>query len=94
MKPHTFTKEQAAKAYGVSLKDGLTSEEAEKRLKSEGKNTLSQKKKPSFFKKLLLSLGDRMTVILLIAAVISFIAAVIGGESKADTFIILAIVVL
>ncbi len=94
MKPHTFTKEQAAKAYGVSLKEGLTSEEAEKRLKSEGKNTLSQKKKPSFLKKLLLSLGDRMTVILLIAAVISFIAAVIGGESKADTFIILAIVVL
>ena len=48
MKPHAFTKEQAAKAYGVSLKEGLTSEEAEKRLKSDGKNTLSQKKKPSF----------------------------------------------
>ncbi len=94
MKPHTFTKEQAAKFYGVSLKTGLSSEEAEERLKNEGKNALTQKKKPSFFKKLLLSLGDRMTVILLIAAVISFIAAVIGGESKADTFIILAIVIL
>ena len=33
-----------------------------------------------------------MTLILLIAAVISFAAAVIGGESKADTVIILAIV--
>ena len=50
--------------------------------------------KSSFLKKLLLSLCDRMTLILLIAAVISFIAAVIGGESKADTVIILAIVVI
>ncbi|MBO7246579.1 MAG: ATPase, partial [Clostridia bacterium] len=78
----------------MSIKQGLTSEEAEKRLKADGKNILSAKKKPSFFKKLLLSLCDRMTLILLIAAVISFIAAVIGGESKADTVIILAIVVI
>ena len=54
MKPHTFTKSQAEKAYGVSIKQGLTSEEAEKRLKNDGKNILSAKKKPSFFKKLLL----------------------------------------
>ncbi|MBO7215922.1 MAG: hypothetical protein J6V84_02870, partial [Clostridia bacterium] len=94
MKPHTFTKSQAEKAYGVSIKQGLTSEEAEKRSKADGKNILSAKQKPSFFKKLLLSLCDRMTLILLIAAVISFIAAVIGGESKADTVIILAIVVI
>ncbi len=94
MKSHTFTKAQAEKAYGTSIKSGLDSAEAEKRLKTDGKNILSQNKKPSFFKKLLLSLCDRMTVILLIAAVISFITAVISGESKADTVIILAIVVL
>lgn len=94
MKPHTFTKNQAAKAYGVSLNRGLSSDEAETRLKKDGKNLLKAKKKASFLKKLLLSLCDRMTVILLIAAVISFAAAVISGESKADTVIILAIVVL
>lgn len=94
MKPHTFTKSQAEKTYCTSVKSGLDSVEAEKRLKTDGKNTLSAKKKPSFFKKLLLSLCDRMTLILLIAAVISFIAAVIGGESKADTVIILAIVLI
>lgn len=94
MKSHTFTKAQAEKAYGTSIKSGLDSAEAEKRLKTDGKNILSQNKKPSFFKKLLLSLCDRMTVILLIAAVISFITAVISGESKADTVIILAIVLL
>lgn len=87
-------KQEVIKEYATSQTKGLTSEEAEKRLERDGKNTLHGGKKVSFFKKLLLSLCDRMTVILLLAAAVSFVTSLIGGESTADTFIILAIVVL
>lgn len=88
------TKAEVIKEYGTSPTKGLSTEEAEKRLEKYGRNTLSGGKKPSFFKKFFVSLCDRMTVILLLAAAISFITSLIGGESTADTFIILAIVVL
>ena len=89
-----MTKAQVQTAFDTSLKQGLSQAQAEERLKKDGKNTLESKKKDTFIKKFFLSLCDRMTIILLLAAAVSFVTSVIGGESAVDTIIILAIVVL
>jgi len=73
-------------------KEGLTSPEAEKRLLADGRNELSAKKKKSFAARFFAALWDRMTVVLLIAAAISFATAYISGEGFADPIIILIIV--
>ena len=70
-------------------KQGLDSTEAEKRKKQYGPNELVQKKKISVFRLFLHQFKDVMILILLIAAVISFIV----GDSK-DTIVILIIVFL
>lgn len=73
--------------------NGLTSKEAVKRLEKNGKNLLSQKKKRSVIVRFFAAMTDKMTLILLIAAAISFIASYINDESNADPVIILIIVV-
>jgi Ca2+-transporting ATPase len=74
-------------------KDGLKTAEANLRLAMYGKNALTQKKKKSVIARFFSAMGDKMTIILLIAAAISFIASKIGNESNADPIIILLIVV-
>ncbi len=71
---------------------GLTSKEAEKRLLQNGKNELSTTKKKGFFLRFILALSDRMTAVLLIAALVSFVTSYISGDSFADPIIILTIV--
>ena len=70
-------------------KDGLTDEEALKRLVLNGKNILNKKKKTSIFKMVLSQLTDKMIIILFIAAFLSFIL----GE-KAEGIVILIIIVI
>ena len=72
---------------------GLSVAEAEKRLSENGKNEISSKKKKSFFQRFLLSLCDRMTAVLIIAAAISFVTSYISREGFADPIIILIIVI-
>ncbi|MBQ4317033.1 MAG: HAD-IC family P-type ATPase, partial [Clostridia bacterium] len=75
-----------------SQKNGLTSEQADKYLKKYGRNELSETKKKGFFKRFFEALSDRMTVVLLIAAAVSFISSYISGDGYADPVIILIIV--
>lgn len=75
-----------------SSKDGLSSEQAERNLQKYGKNELSAKKKKGFLLRFFASLCDRMTVVLLVAAAISFATSYISGEGFADPIIILLIV--
>lgn len=70
-------------------KDGLTDEEALKRLVLNGKNILNKKKKTSIFKMVLSQLTDKMIIILFIAAFLSFIL----GE-QAEGIVILIIIVI
>lgn len=74
-------------------KEGIDDSEAEKRLYQNGKNELAEKKKDSFLVKFFKALCDRMTVVLLVAAVISFVTSFVSGEGFADPIIILIIVV-
>ena len=71
---------------------GLTSAQAEQRLAQNGKNRLSAPNKKGFIAKFFAALLDRMTIVLLIAAAISFATAIITGDGFADPVIILIIV--
>ncbi len=84
-----------------STRDGLTSEEAEKRLAANGKNKLAAAKGKSIIRRFFEQLADPMTIILLVAAAISGGLAVYEsfahpgeGEGFADVIIILAVVLI
>lgn len=75
-------------------KDGLTTAEAEKRLADHGKNKLAEGKKESIIVKFFKQMADPMIIVLLVAALLSGVTAVYEGESFADVFIILFVVIL
>lgn len=76
-----------------STKNGLTQEEAERRLAANGKNRLEAAPGKSVFRRFLEELADPMIIILLAAAAISGVLAVIQDESFVDVIIILAVVI-
>ena len=73
---------------------GLSSEEAAKRLSENGANKLAEPPKVPLWKKFLLQFSDPMIIVLLVAAAISLVMAIVEGESLADVFIILFVVIL
>ena len=81
-------------------KDGLSAEEAAKRLETNGKNKLAAAKGKSLVRRFLEQLADPMTIILLVAAAVSGALAVYEsinhpgeGEGFTDVIIILAVVI-
>ncbi len=76
-----------------SRPEGLNTQEASERLALNGKNKLIEGKKDSLLKRFWQQLMDPMIIILLAAAAISGVLAAVEGESFADVFIILAVVV-
>ena len=76
-----------------STPDGITPEEAKKRLEEFGENKLVEKEKESLIKKFLREICEPMTIVLIIAAVISAVTAIFSGEGFADVFIILTVVI-
>lgn len=76
-----------------STSEGLSTQEAEKRLEANGKNKLAEAKKDSLLKRFISQLMDPMILILLAAAAISGVLAVVEGESFTDVIIILAVVI-
>lgn len=77
-----------------SSQDGLSSEEAAKRLSENGKNKLQSAKKTPLAVKLLKQMCEPMTIILLVAAAISGVISFISNEVPTDVFIILFVVIL
>ncbi|MEF9969462.1 MAG: cation-translocating P-type ATPase [Ruthenibacterium sp.] len=72
---------------------GLKSSQAAERLAAHGANRLAEGKKATLLERFLSQLKDPMTVILLVAAVVSGFTALYSGESFADVIIILFVVV-
>ncbi len=77
-----------------SNKDGLSEEEAEKRLKENGHNKLKEAKKESNLAKFLSQFKNLMIIVLLLASIVSFIISYINQESYLDSIIILLIVII
>jgi Ca2+-transporting ATPase len=93
MKFYCEDKEKVLHEIG-STQEGLTSEEAAKRLEANGKNRLAAEKGKSIIRRFLEQLADPMILILLVAAAISGVLAVLENESFADVIIILAVVII
>ncbi len=80
--------------------DGLSTEEAEKRLAENGKNKLVEGKKESLLHRFLKQLAEPMTIILLVAAAISAGVEIYNGvaqghwEFPTDVVIIMAVVII
>ena len=81
----------AAQASGP---EGLTAGQAAARLAKTGPNELRRAKKESLFQRFLQQMADPMIVVLLAAAALSALTAACAGESFADVFIILAVVLI
>ena len=79
-----------------SSTDGLTTEEAGKRLAENGENKLPEKKNSSFIVKFFKQFLNVMILILLVSAVISLVIAIKNGDKKEliDPIIIFGIVIL
>ncbi len=89
LEPVTSVLEETA-----SAENGLTAAEAAARLEKDGPNKLIEAKKRSAILRFFDQMRDPMIIILLVAAVLSFITSMYQGESPADVFIILFVVVL
>ncbi|WP_181824893.1 calcium-translocating P-type ATPase, PMCA-type [Enterococcus durans] len=88
----TKSKEEVLRSLDTDIKEGLSSQEAEKRLQSFGRNELDVKKKESIVKKVIGQLEDPMIIVLLIAAFLSYVSS--GFKDWTDSVIILLIVVI
>ena len=93
MKPYLEEKEAVLAEAGSSMQ-GLTDEEAAARLTRDGPNKLQEGRKDSLLKRFVGELKDPMTIVLIIAALVSAVTALYAGESLTDAVIILAVVIL
>ncbi|MCI5651489.1 MAG: calcium-translocating P-type ATPase, PMCA-type [Ruminococcus bromii] len=90
------TAEQVLSALHADREHGLTAAEAEKRLQEYGANVLKEKKKKTNLQRFLDQFKDVMILILVAAAIVSFVIAWIEGDAKAffEPCLILLIVIL
>ncbi len=77
-----------------SAREGLSAAEAERRLAENGPNKLAEGKKDPLLKRFFKQMADPMIIILLAAALISFVVSLYSGESFADVIIILSVVII
>lgn len=93
MKPYINSAEDVIKSCATAPQ-GLTQEESAKRRGEYGPNKLQEPVKESNFHRFIMQLRDPMIIVLLAAAALSLITSIYEGESPADVFIILFVVVL
>ena len=93
MKHYLTDKEEVLSSLETS-ENGLSSEEAAKRLERDGKNKLAEGKKVTILQRIISQLLDPMVLVLIGAAIVSAITEIAMHEPPTDVFIILAVVVL
>ena len=77
-----------------SSPEGLSSEEAKKRLAEYGPNRLKEAPKPTLLQRFIEQLKDPMLIILMVAAAVSAVTNYLSGEGFAEVFIIIIVVLL
>src|SRR5450756_2330072 len=80
--------------YVNATEQGLTSQEALKRQEEQGQNKLQEAEKETLLQRFLGQMSDPMILILLAAAAVSGVTSFYSGESMADVFIILTVVII
>lgn len=93
MKEYLTPKEEVLGAVSTT-EAGLTSAEAAKRLEENGRNKLAEGKKESLIHKFFMQMTDPMTIILIVAAVVSAITSAYSNEFPSDVIIIMAVVII
>ena len=88
---YSKTTDEVLKELNVNAQSGLTDSEAKKRLDKYGPNELKGAERESLFKRFLDQMKDPMIIVLLIAAVLSFVSS--GFTDWVDSVIILLIVI-
>ncbi|KHD46024.1 cation-translocating P-type ATPase [Streptococcus hongkongensis] len=93
-KKHTFYVESEESVLSIldSSREGLTSDQAEKRLAEYGRNELDEGEKRSLLMKFIDQFKDLMIIILIVAAILSVVTE--GSKGLTDAIIILAVVIL
>ena len=91
---HYLEKIEAVFSHIGSNEEGLSAQEASARLERNGANKLAEPPKVPLWKKFLMQFADPMIIVLLVAAAVSLVTAIVEGESLADVFIILFVVIL
>ncbi len=89
-----LSREETEKILNTDMKNGLSSEEAAKRLAESGYNEFEKTKRITLFMKFLNQFKSFMILVLLAAAVISGITGYLEGEGFTDAIIILVIIML
>lgn len=93
MKYHSLTIEETLKKLNTDPVTGLSEKEVRIRRQANGPNTLAVKKKKSLFLRFLAQFSDFMILVLIAAAVISFLVSLAEGEADfVDPLIILTII--
>ena len=77
-----------------TMPEGLSDAEVQRRAAQYGRNRLKEGRKTPLIQRFLQQLADPMILILLAAALISGVTSVLQGESMADVFIILIVVII
>lgn len=91
---HSTDAANALDKYKTDREVGVTAEKAAQRIEKYGKNVLIKNEKKSILTKFLDQLKNFMVIVLLVAAVVSFVVAVIGGEKHwYEPIIIISIVI-
>ncbi|MDD3173878.1 MAG: HAD-IC family P-type ATPase, partial [Herbinix sp.] len=91
---HNLSIEETLTKLGVSLDQGLSANEVKQRQQTYGKNILAVKKGKSLIIKFFEQFADFMIIILIFAAILSFIVSYLDGEPDfVDPVIILIIII-
>ena len=91
---HKMTVEDVAKTMEANMKNGLSSNEAERRLEKYGFNELEAKDKATLWEKILEQFDDLLVKILLVAALISFVIALTDDKEEGIAAYVEPIVIL
>jgi len=92
---HSKTVNEVLDRLKTDSKKGISEEEAKNRINTYGENKLETKKRKGIIVKFLSQFNDFMVIILIIAAVVSFIVSIMQGDNDfIDPIIIIIIVVL
>ncbi len=93
MKEYFNSIEEVFREYKTNI-NGLDQMEADSRLQQNGKNKLTDGKSESILHRFIMQLAEPMTIILIVAAIISAITSIYSNEFPSDVIIILLVVII